>query len=59
MPASFSRITIMIFVPMRGGIANAMRASGRLILLRTRTKAEQHSIVLNSNIFSSQLKQFF
>jgi len=30
----------MIFVPMRGGIENAMRASGRLILLRTLTKAE-------------------
>jgi len=40
-----SRITSMIFVPMRGGIANAMRASGRFILLRTRTKAE-HSFIL-------------
>ena len=34
-----SRITSMIFVPIRGGIANAMRASGRFILLRTRTDA--------------------
>jgi hypothetical protein len=41
-----SPITIMIFVPMRGGIANAMRASGRFILLRTRIKAEGRKFYL-------------
>jgi len=34
-----SRITFMLFVPMRGGIAHAMRASG-LIIIRTLTKSK-------------------
>ena len=40
-----SRITSMIFVPIRGGIADAMRASGRIIL-RTRTYAEESFFIL-------------
>jgi len=37
----YSLSKTMLFVPMRGGIANAMRASGRL-LLWIRTRAEKN-----------------
>jgi len=44
-----------MFVPMHGGIAIAMRASGRFILLRTQTKAEDNQIVVLKKVNDFQL----
>ena len=51
-----SHITLFISIPMRGGIANAMRASGRPHL-HTRTRAEVWRSLLRKNQENTTVQQ--